>query len=177
METYSGVRFDLSNPNPDDVRLDDIALHLAGQSRFLGAYRPLWSVAEHCILVSQFAPTGWEKHGLLHDAAEAYIGDIITPVKELLGDQIAAIEDRVAEAVFAHFGLLPNDWAYTKVMVKLTDDRATATEARRFRPHGTANWEPVWGKIESLPVELEPLGPDEAYRAFMARAEELGITE
>lgn len=65
----------------DDIELDDIACHLSHICRWNGGVPCFYSVAEHSIQVAANLPDRMKKWGLLHDAAEAYIGDIIRPIK------------------------------------------------------------------------------------------------
>lgn len=84
--TISGRHIDLADPSPADIDIVDIAYSLAGQARNNGHTRgALWSVADHSLLVSGLVWVETGNHrlalaGLLHDAAEAYTGDIISPM-------------------------------------------------------------------------------------------------
>lgn len=100
----SGPLFDLVNPDPALVRIEDIAHALAHICRFTGHTNCFYSVAQHSVLVSELVPKGFELWGLLHDAAEAYIGDVSSPLKSLLPDY-KQIEQRMEEAVWGKFGL------------------------------------------------------------------------
>ena len=103
--TASGKPFWVADPRPQDIRIQDIAAHLSRLCRFGGALRDdidHYSVAQHCVLVSWHVPTGFELEGLLHDAAEAYVGDLIKPVKMQVAG-FEAVEDRVDAAIRKHF--------------------------------------------------------------------------
>jgi hypothetical protein len=85
MITFSGIVFDLMNPDPDLILIEDIAHGLAFNSRWNGASKRLFTIAEHSIRVSQhFNEKGTQLTGLFHDAEEAYWGDIIKPLKEII---------------------------------------------------------------------------------------------
>nr|BDD45195.1 hypothetical protein 3 [Saccharospirillaceae bacterium] len=83
MPTYNGHRFDLSEDAlaSNCIDIDDIATSLAKQCRFNGHVPGFYSVAEHSVLVSQLVPESLALHGLMHDVAETYFGDIVAPVK------------------------------------------------------------------------------------------------
>lgn len=86
IRTYSGVLFDPFNPSIDQIMLDDIIHSLALQCRFNGHSYYMYSVARHSIYVAELLEREKEDStaqlcGLLHDAAEAYFGDIIAPIK------------------------------------------------------------------------------------------------
>lgn len=104
IQTYSGKRFDLDNPMPEQVDINDIAHALSLIIRYTGHVKEPYSVASHCILVSRILEdVGFDAQtvyaGLLHDASEAYIQDISSPLKAMLKDY-KAIEAEVADAVY-----------------------------------------------------------------------------
>ncbi|MBM4346349.1 MAG: hypothetical protein FJ100_23485, partial [Deltaproteobacteria bacterium] len=86
--TASGVSFNLSNPKAEDIRLTDIAHALSRIPRFGGHLDKHYSVANHSLVVLRVfrearpqATAREQLTALLHDAAEAYVGDVITPLK------------------------------------------------------------------------------------------------
>ncbi len=89
MQTYSGVLFDLLNPDPDSIFISDIAHSLARLVRFNGHAKSEYSVAQHCLLCSEefdeVKEPGLCLEALMHDAHEAYTGDITTPMAQALG--------------------------------------------------------------------------------------------
>ena len=86
MQTHSGVHFHLLRPVADEVRLMDIAHALSRIPRFTGhTHGPhAYSVAQHSVWVAEEVAPEMALVGLLHDAHEAYIGDISTPVAHAL---------------------------------------------------------------------------------------------
>ena len=80
----SGAIIDLETLTFEQVNFRDIAASLAKICRFTGATFSHYSVAQHSILVASILPPQLQAYGLLHDAHEAYLGDIATPVKNLL---------------------------------------------------------------------------------------------
>ena len=84
IQTYSGLVFDFINPAEADVSITDIAHSLALINRFNGHTRRPYSVAEHCVRGSQLIDQKCAFHFLMHDAAEAYVGDVAAPLKQLL---------------------------------------------------------------------------------------------
>ena len=82
--TYTGKSFDLLNPTPDMVCIEDIAHSLANICRYTGHVRKFYSVAQHCVLAARVNNLSDPLQRLLHDAAEAYIGDLASPWKRLL---------------------------------------------------------------------------------------------
>lgn len=80
----SGKIMDLTNIQPEDINLQDIAHQLAHICRWNGATPRHYSVAEHCVLVSDTLNNVYAKAGLLHDAHETYQGDVTRPIQEAI---------------------------------------------------------------------------------------------
>jgi len=106
MLTTGGRTVDLLNITPEDIDLADISWALAHICRFSGHVRRHYSVAEHSINVARLLPEPIKIYGLLHDAHEAYIGDISTPMKlalkaEAYSDLIdSGVEDVIDDGFF-----------------------------------------------------------------------------
>lgn len=170
MTTVSGRVFDLEAPRADAVCIDDIAHALAHICRFGGHTQKHYSVAQHSILVSQLVPHELALEGLLHDATEAYVGDVISPIKVGL-PRYRALEDRVWEAVAARFGLDP----VLPLAVKAADSVMLATEIRDLRPPARDPRERAY--IASLPAprggRIVPLDAWQARELFLLRYQEL----
>jgi len=114
VETASGKRFSLSEPRPEDVCIEDIAHGLALICRYTGQCDRFYSVAEHSVLCACLAKWDGESADvrmacLLHDAAEAYIGDINGQVKKEMRDrgvrELDFLEDAVIFTVLQGLGL------------------------------------------------------------------------
>lgn len=115
-ETAHGLCFDLAEPDPEIIDIRDIAAHLSKINRFSGATRPDWpgyTVAEHSVLVMHYletlypGETALHLHGLLHDAHEAYTGDITSPMKNLPGmrEVLAPVQEKIQRAIYAALDL------------------------------------------------------------------------
>lgn len=103
IEVASGKLLDLANPSADTIELEDIAQALSQTARFGGHLKRFYSVAEHSIFVAQLvkARQGTPEQvlaALFHDAHEAYLGDLPTPLKTLIRDDSDVI-DRAARAL------------------------------------------------------------------------------
>lgn len=103
--TNTGKIIDLLKPDPEQITIEDIANNLANICRFNGQLQQWYSVAEHSIHVAELVPTEYKLHALLHDATEAYICDVPTPLKRLLGTAYSSIEGRMAAAIGLRFGI------------------------------------------------------------------------
>lgn len=104
MQTATGSRFYPLDPRPEELCPVDITLALSKMCRFGGHCLRFYSVAEHSIHVSRVLPPHLRLAGLLHDATEAYVNDIIRPIKPWL-QGYAEVEHRVWLAVCARWGL------------------------------------------------------------------------
>lgn len=170
MCTSSGKPFFVFDPQPDEVRIEDIANHLSRLCRFNGAIADRWdiySVAQHCCHVSDHCPPGYRLEGLLHDAHEAYVGDKIKPIKLGIGKVWDRIEDRV-EAVVRHKFGLP---AEISEQVKEQDYLAVATERRDILP---TNISVDWGVLpEPWPERLFAWPIPHARYEFLFRFQQL----
>lgn len=164
--TYSGGKFWPLDPQPEDVLLEDVAHALSLLCRFTGHVARFYSVAEHSVLVSRLVPRRLALAGLLHDAAEAYVADVSSPVKH--SEEFAAyrtIEQRIQAAVYRRFGV-PEEM---NPEVHRVDGMLCSTEARLlFREP------PVWAlATQSVPAPVVGLAPRAAERLFLERFEEV----
>lgn len=162
----SGDYFDFLAPEASPIRIEDIAHALAMTCRFGGHCEQFYSVAEHSVHVSRHVPFGMELTALLHDAAEAYCGDVVKPLKDLL-PEYKILEERVEAAVFARF----NCFFPLPPQVKEIDVRMLATEYRQLMVNRD-EWESTRGRA-ALPVKIQAWGPAEAKRRFLARYHEI----
>lgn len=125
MQTFTGKLIDLSRFSEEDVRLPDISHALAIINRFTGHSRCPYSVAQHSVMVSKIIEPEHARWGLLHDASEAYLGDVATPLKSMLLEY-QALEEHIQRTIARRFGLV---WPMP-VEVKRADVRALMAEKR-----------------------------------------------
>lgn len=109
----SGVYIDLADPDYSRVKITDIASGLARICRFGGQIEQFYSVAHHVVIGCHIAPKAIRYDWLMHDAAEAVIGDITSPLKSLLPDY-RAIESKHERACFQRFGVTMQNKAAVK---------------------------------------------------------------
>jgi uncharacterized protein len=140
--TISGRSVDLSAPDPRSICVEDIAYALARINRWSGHFPGTRSVAAHSIRVVgmlHHETPRVQLHGLLHDAAEAYLGDITRPVRRLLGEQLIALtEYRLLGAIYAALRV-PRPTHVESMLVSRADELALAEERQdmltmRLRP-------------------------------------------
>jgi hypothetical protein len=103
IRTFTGKVFDLKILDPDSICIEDIAHGLANTARFAGQLPVLYSVAQHSFHVAQSALKENQLAALLHDASEAYLGDMPSPFKKLLPD-FKDYEDKLMKVIAKKFG-------------------------------------------------------------------------
>ncbi len=155
--THTGRYFDYTRPEDYDYPIEEIALALSRVPRFsgqtvidphTGGYHCA-SVAQHSVRVALLAGRRLALHGLMHDAHEAYVGDVPTPLKRLLPGY-KEIEQRVAAALAAAHGI-PELSDADAATIKAADSEALRIERRLHMPKAVEqhpdgfprNWEPM----------------------------------
>jgi hypothetical protein len=161
IQTYTGRRFDPLDAAIEAVDIADIAHSLSLQCRFNGHCRAFYCVADHSLRVSEAVPPDLALWGLLHDAAEAYLGDLPRPIKQE-ASMFREAEDRLLEIIARRFGL---SWPMPDP-VRRADNALLATELRDLMGPPPEPW-PL--RAAPLPGRIVPLGPAEAEAAFLAR--------
>ena len=159
--TYTGRQFYPLDPQQDQVDIEDIAHGLAYQCRFNGQTRHFYSVAQHSLIVAGLVPKRFRLAALLHDAAEAYMGDMVKPLKQLF-PMLSAIEAKVMAAIGARYGITD----FEDRAIKRADLIALAMEKRDLMPNSTEAWGSLKG-IAPSPTRITPLSPQEAKALFL----------
>ena len=178
--SHSGQCFNVREPRPEQILLEDVAHHLAHTCRFGGAVREFYSVAEHCVYVSRLVPPELAPLALVHDAAEAYLGDVIKPLKNCL-PEYQALEHVWEAAIAKRFGFE----SLKHPLVKDADVAAVQAERRDLLPSTLAAEAPreLWAaylqrgdRVPPAAAPVRPIGgPKAAKKLFLRRAAELGI--
>lgn len=170
IETYSGKRIYFNDLRIEDISIEDIAHALSQICRFTGHTKEFYSVAQHSVLVSDNQTTLAEKRaGLMHDASEAYINDLASPLKIYLGNcGYSTLEEQFHQAINDKFNV---DEGMT-TNIKKADLRALFTEKRDVTNNSASDW--GWGyDIEPFEEVIVPLPPKEAKALFLKRFKEL----
>lgn len=184
MESRSGKRVELLNPDPEDLVLEDLVWSLSRQPRFLGhtndrtrrtATTPeqSYSVAQHSVEVSRLVEVlggalPEQFAALLHDSAEAYMGDITAPVKAALrelgaGNALRELEFRIEHAIGQRFQIDPG--LFHCEIVKRADLGLLAMEHEAF--FSRADWPPI--EYSGPRFRLVPWHPELSYQNFLVR--------
>lgn len=163
IQLAGGSYFNLLDPWHSELSVHDIAHGLSHLCRFTGHTKQFYSVAQHSVMVSLIVPPDLAMEGLFHDAHEAVIGDMATPLKNLLAGY-REIEREIERAVRAQYGLS----GAMNSAVKRADLIMLATERRDLMPECELLWSILDG-VKPLEEILSPLPADEARALFMAR--------
>jgi hypothetical protein len=183
----SGRRLDLLDPSPLDVEIGDIAHGLARVARWNGQTEGdhVYSVAQHSLLVERLGtaaagdacPPEWSLFFLLHDAPEYVVGDVIAPLKAVLGDAYKSVEARVLSAIHLRFSLPASAPEAARRMLKQADRAAAFAEAVRLAGFSLKEATQVFGKpplaVRQIDSLLTPAPAKTAQAAFLKRFEEL----
>lgn len=180
IQTYSGELFNPLAAEGEEcgsIHLFDIAHALSNLCRFNGHTKRFYSVGEHSLNVSSLlahhAPViqAW---GLLHDSAEAYLGDMVRPIKKRMPD-FQVIENRLLQRIAKRFGL---PWPIPAVVFD-ADDIMLATEFRDLMqspPQSMLRMQPI-PPLPEWNTFLPPLAqtPFDTRQVFLYEAHRLGL--
>lgn len=170
MQTWLGGRFYPLDPRPEDIDPRDIARGLSFQNRYCGHTITPFTIAQHSVMAADYAMTTLEDPELaqimlLHDATEAYLGDMPRPLKAVV-PEYREIEERTWRAIATRFWLplaMP-------AAVKEVDNHMLAIEKVHLAPNAEA-----WPGIPDMPVAASFIAwsPEFALNKFIARFTQL----
>lgn len=168
IRTIDGRLFDIGRPHDTRMSIEAIAHALAHICRFTGHVREHYSVAQHCWIASHLVPKHLALAGLMHDAPEAAVNDLSSPLKQLCPDY-KDVEREVSFAMLQPLGL----WMDVQdPEIKRIDQVLRATEQRDIQGHYDPTNDLAEG-IEPLPWTIEPLPAWMAKELFLRRWREL----
>ena len=164
--SYTGKRIDLPNPNPANIDIVDVATHLSRIPRFVGSTDRFFSVAQHSVVVAYLAvavgqhyspPPHLEftvlhtllREGLLHDAHEAYMGDVPSPLKSVCAGFKSSEGhiDRAVRQAFSMANTMPPH-------VKTADRIALILESGHLRGPDRLDMTRIPQEVKDLVVKL-----------------------
>ena len=170
-QTFTGEQFFFHDVDPATIHLEDIAHSLAMQCRFNGHTREFYSVAEHSIHVAhcvceRFGLTSAKdlRTALFHDAAEAYIGDMVRPLK-LEDVHFRTVEAEIEEAIAERFDLI---WPRPPI-IKRADNALLLCERNVLMAKPPRPWQQDEEPWQGAP---ECWSPEEAGLIFRRQAKE-----
>ncbi len=158
----SGTYFDFTRPDASTFDIVDIAHGLSNICRFGGQCQAFYSVAQHSVYVSHLVTLENRFAALMHDAAEAFLGDIPRPLKRLLPDY-RALEDLTERAIATRFRFR---WPMDPE-IKEADKAMLAAEQLQLM-RNRDGWSDTKG-VQAAGIDIIPWDPPEAKRQFLAR--------
>ena len=140
--TSTGLYFDILEPTPNMVSIDDIAHSSSQCNRFTGHCRFPYPVSQHSRLGSYLVPKWYALRFLLHDASETYIGDVNRPLKHFTpaGVEYRKIEAPIQGMIYNRFGLDEKD----PEIIHEIDNQMLYAEKAQIMP--TTEWKNSWSK-------------------------------
>ena len=177
----SGRRLDLIDPSPLDIEIEDIAHGLARVARWNGQTvgEHAFSVAQHSLVVEEVMAhvrpdlePRWRLAGLLHDASEYVIGDMISPFKAALGYDYKLFEERLENAIHTRFGLPAKTPVLIKKLIKQADRACAFFEATQLAGFSHAEaLEFFDAPPAGYTLRIEPQSPFDAQAHYLRRFE------
>lgn len=164
-----GGMYDFNYPERSVYTIKDIARNLSHLCRFTGSVKNLYSVSQHSwyvsMLLEKWGHPELAMEGLLHDSSEAFLGDVASPLKQML-PEYKKIEYKCEKAIFEKYGLpFPMD-----SLTKQADNAVFVAERQQLQPLCPQEF----GGIEAAPFKIVPWNSQKAEKEFMKRFIELG---
>jgi hypothetical protein len=160
MQTYTGRQFFPLDPRPEDIDPLDIAHALSLICRYGGHTKRFYSVAEHCVLMADAVEPEFALWALLHDATEAYVGDMVRPLKHHM-PEYRAVEDRLMAVIAERFGLSGT----MPAAVKEADNRILLDERAVLLSEPPEVWQQ--DGLEPLGVRVRAFSPEIAEKEYL----------
>lgn len=173
--TISGLEVNFLQPTEDSIDIEDIAHALSNICRFGGHCFPFYSVAQHSVIVAALAPERLRLAALLHDASEAYLGDVIKPLKTLIATNYTQYEEQFELVIGNKYGVDYADlMAIREYDMRALELEHEALQKKNYAPlldvmykngllQTTWSWPPPYAYFKFLEVfkELYPINTEE----------------
>jgi len=178
IETYTGKRFYILDPQPEDISIQDIAKALSNECRFGGHAKVFYSVAQHSVIASSLGGLyhvtvrdqilEMQLALLLHDSAEAYLKDFPRPIKKMF-PEIDRVQDKIQKVVLTKYGVghymtHPMTLGY----IKEVDNALLGLEGKLFmRSDPIKHWPSCNNILELRGLDIQPWSPRVAREHFL----------
>lgn len=161
--THKLVTFFPNDSLPEEILIEDIAHALSFSCRFGGHVKHFFSIGQHSVIVAEHCSPANRLMGLLHDASEAYLYDVASPLKQSPAfSDYRKIEKRLTRMIYEKFGV---QWAEEAAKeVCLHDKRCLMTEVRDLLGPSPLPW-----TVTAQPYDekIVPLSPEESEKLFL----------
>jgi len=186
--TYTGLVVNLIDPDPDTICIEDIAHGLSLCNRFAGHTKEPMSVAQHSVNVSRLCFYHHALQGLLHDASEAYLGDITKWLKQAPEfEKYRELENKMQRVIYTKFGCearttpvvdyadrymvrIEAQWGYKTYPIEHPDYPPPSTDEELHRVSRLFHWNAKLAERKFL-VEYTILSSGEKRKKVMTRGE------
>ena len=171
IETYTGTKFYFLEPTEESINIEDIAHALSNNCRYTGHCRSFYSVAEHSYIVSLIVDQPNALAGLLHDASEAYLTDVASPVKPYL-ENYKSMENVIMTVIAKKYGF---EWPLVDD-IKDADAVQLKSEAKHLMHSQGQDWAAHYPTKRENGKVPKCLSPRYAKQLFLERFYELTNT-
>ncbi len=179
----SGRRLNLLEPSPLDIEIKDIAHGLSRLARWNGQTSGKYpiSVAQHSVLVAELFEESnkkvlkkWVLAALLHDASEYIIGDIITPLKNILGDSFSNLEKTIQSTIHLRFCIPIKIPLTIYKKIKIADRKVAFLEAIQLAGFRESEASKIIFRPKNIPkINITPLSVKKANELFLKKFNKL----
>ena len=166
----NGQMLDLNDTTTCDYGIEEEAHALSGINRFNAHTNCLYSVAQHCYIMSFMVPMEFQFAALLHDMQEAFVSDLPTPVKNAIGPGYRLLENKIQREMAQKFGVSVHKLNSTEV--KKADLRILATERRDLFDNIDTEW-PILVGVKPYNMKIVPWSREESKRGFLLRFQKI----
>jgi hypothetical protein len=172
VQTLTGQRFYVLDPEPEDILIEDVAGSLGKVCRFNGHPRIPYFVGHHCVLGSNIIEKQtnnllYALAFLLHDAGESYLGDMTRPLKNMPELEAYRIADSRLNRIIEKRFHLP-EGIFDEGFIKEVDTRMLFTEKRDLLV--TLQWN---YSVQPYDFKIKPWGWRKTQRKYLERYHEL----
>lgn len=176
IQTFTGRKFDLTNLSFNEIDIVDIAAGLSKVCRFAGQCPCFYSVAEHCVLGAYYILRQYPDHPnrdrlamefLLHDATEAYLGDISYPLKQLIGPEYKRMESELDKVIRSQ--LINSSYKIPSEDLEIISnlDTSMCVVERDYMMPTKHRWSDKYENAERVPIDLELWSPQVAFDQYL----------
>lgn len=160
--TSNGDYFLFNSPEQYDFPIEVISNALSKICRFTGHTSEFYSVAQHSVLVSEMVPRKYAFQGLMHDAHEAFTGDMVSPLKKLIPEYVI-LEKKIESELRLRYSLPES----LHESIKIADIKLLMSERRCLFPYRSDD-NLHWPSVMST-IDIKPMNHNEAYFYFLNR--------
>lgn len=166
--TYTGKKLYILDCRPQDIDILDLAHALSQIPRYGGHLEKPFYVSQHSIIVHDNVPKICKPYALVHDGPEYCLGDVVSPLKDILGEAYRSHERRIMDVIIKRYNI-PFDEEIKRI-VKIADKRCLYTEMRDLRGYISKNKE-----YPPYDFKIKPWTAKRSEKEFLKKFNSLGL--